>query len=569
MDATATGRTDPFTQALTAPGQPFEIVEVPVRGVPCRVYRRSPQCLTQIFAAAQAHGPKVLAVQGERRLTYDEAFAQGAALAAALASRYGVRRGTHVAIAMHNSPEWLVAFIAIASLGAVPVLVNSRGAPDELIYCVESTQCPVVIADAKRALAIVQAGGSLIEGVVAGDAAGLGGRWASFDALVAEGRGAALPAVQCDGDDPAVIMFTSGTTGAAKGAVLSHVGVIASLMANQFSAALIGARMAAKYGVDLATLMKNAPQPCTLLIYPLFHTSGCLSVFLTSLMRGGKIVLMGRWSAKDALRIIQDEKVGMLPGVPTMLWDLLHEPELKRYDTSSLNNLSTGGQALPINLVEAIREAFPQAVIGTGYGMTETTGVVSLTVGEEFLARPATCGRPVAIADVKVMDDHGNELPAGELGEICVRGAVNMIGYWNRPDANEAMFRDGWLRTGDIGRYDAEGFLYIVDRKKDMIISAGENIYCAEVERVLMQHPAVLEAATFGLPDARLGERLAAAVVLRHGAALDAKALADHCLQHLADYKVPRELRFDAGPLERNASGKIMKAQVRRRLYGA
>jgi len=556
--------------AFTAAGQPFELMEAVVRGEPCQVFRHAPSSLAQLYVAARAYAGRELAVMEELRLTYGEVFSQAGLLAAHLGER-GIERGTHVAIAMRNRPEWLVAFIAISALGAVPVLGNSRGAAAELAYSIGYTRCRFVLADERCARLLASAGvDSGLDGIVVGEAPAAFKHWPSFAAVVPPGAtGAALPVTACAPEDPALIMFTSGTTGQAKGAVLNHVGVLTALMANQLSGALLGARMAAQLGVDLATLAGAAPQPCTLLVFPLFHTSGCLSVFLTSLARGGKIVFLPRWNVTQALELVQAERVTALPAVPTMLWDLLQSPDLERFDTSSLVSLGTGGQALPENLLQAIRTRFPRALLGTGYGMTETNGMVSLALGEEFLQNPRSGGRPLATAAIRIVDELDRELPPGQTGEICVRSAQNMSGYFERPEADAEIFRGGWLHSGDVGYLDSGGFLHILARKTDMIISAGENIYCAEVEGVLTQHPQVMEAATFGVPDPRLGEKLLAVVVARAGAVLDAAQLEDFCAGRLAPYKIPREWRFDAGPLERTATGKLMKEQVRARLLGA
>jgi len=566
MDST-TESPDPLSvAAFTAAGQPFELIEGVVRGMRCRVFRNVPRCLAELYPAARAHEAKVFTVVGGEELTYGELFHQAAALAAELTAR-GVGRGTHVAIAMRNRPEWLAAFIAVSALGGVPVLIGSRSAREELLYCLTYTRCRHLVADGERAALLAQAGiRADIDAVVVGEIPPATPRWREYARVVAEPTACALPATQCAPEDPALIMFTSGTTGRPKGAVLNHLGVITALMANQLSAALLGARIAAQLGVDPAMLARDAPQPCTLLVFPLSHTSGCLSVFLTGLARGGKIVFPPRWSAAQALEMIEEERVTALPAVPTMLWDLLQAKERSRSDTSSLVSLATAGQGLPENLLRAIQTAFPRALLGTGYGMTETNGMVTLAVGAELLSHPDSAGRPLATAEIRIVGDDEHEVPAGTAGEVCVRSAQNMIGYFEQPEANAAIFRGGWLHTGDVGFIDAEGFLHIVSRKSDMIISAGENIYCAEVERVLTQHPHVLEAAAFGRPDERLGEKLVAVIVARGGSQLDAAELKNFCSTRLADYKLPREWYFERGPLERNPAGKIMKVQVRERL---
>jgi long-chain acyl-CoA synthetase len=554
--------------AFTAPGQPFELIEGRVRGASCRLFRHAPRSLAQLYPAARMHDARVFTVMEGARLTYAQVFAQAAALAAALATD-GVGRGTHVAIAMRNRPEWLLAFIAITSLGAVPVLVNSRGAGAELAYSLRYTRCRHLVADEHCARLLAEEGaGAGLAGIIAGEPPPGCRHWRRFTDLTSATPAPPLPVTECQPEEAALIMFTSGTTGEPKGAVLNHVGLLTALMANQLSGVLLGARMAAQLGTDLATLAHSAPQPATLLVFPLFHTSGCLSVFLTTLARGGKIVFLPRWDVARALALVAEERITALPAVPTMLWDILQAPDLVRHDTSSLVSLGTGGQALPENLLAAIRARFPRALLGTGYGMTETNGMISLALGEEFLSHPDSGGRPLATAEVRIVDEADRELPVGASGEICVRSAQNMNGYFERPEADAAIFRNGWLHTGDVGYLDEEGFLHIVARKTDMIISGGENIYCAEVERVLQQHPDVLEVATFGVPDARLGERLVAVVVRRRGAAAEEGTLREFCAARLARYKVPLEWRFDPGPLERNATGKLMKAQVRERLCG-
>jgi acyl-CoA synthetase (AMP-forming)/AMP-acid ligase II len=568
MDAMSATADPAGIAAFTAAGQPFELTDAVVRGTRCRVFRNAPRTLNQLYAQARSHQAQVFTVADGARLTYGEVFARAAALAADLAA-HGVGRGTHVAIAMRNCPEWVVAFIAVTALAAVPVLVNSRGAAEEIAASLADTGCRHAVADARRAALIERGRCAGISGVVVDDIPAVragGPAWRCYQQILAREREAPLPAAECAPEDPAAIMFTSGTSGRPKGAVLSHIGMLTALMANQLCAAMLGARMAASLGIDVATLARAAPQACTLLVFPLFHTSGCLSVFLTSLTRGGRIVFLPRWSAAEALRLVQQERVTALPAVPTMLWDLLHSPELAGSDTSSLVNLGTGGQGLPANLLQAIRAAFPRAILGTGYGMTETNGMVSLALGEEYLAHPESVGRPLPTAEIRIVDDADRELPAGATGEVCIRSAQNMNGYWAHPEADAERLRGGWLHSGDLGRIDAHGRLHIVARKTDMVISAGENIYCAEVERVLTEHPHVLEAATFGVPDERLGERLIAVIVARAGSGLDAAQLGEFCRTRLADYKLPRSWHFERGPLERNAAGKLLKAQLRARV---
>ena len=567
--------------SLTAPGAPFELVEAEIRGVRCHVFRRVPGSMAELYPLARAHDDKILAVLGEHRHTYVDVLARAALLAEHLTTVQGMEPGDTVGLALANGPDWLVAFIAVSAAGAVPSLLNSRGAPDEIDHGITSTGCTLVIADARRALRLGAVARRLggVRALAIEDAEDpLPSGWTRFDPGAALGHqppgpvADRLPCVRRDPDAPAMILFTSGTTGRAKGAVLSHRAVITTLWANQLSATLIGMRMAAKLGIDLATLAAHAPQACTLLVYPLFHTSGCHSVFLTNLMRGGRVVFMPRWSAEDALRLIAREKVTSLPGVPTMLWDLLHSPALATADTSSLNNVSTGGQGLPGNLVAAVQAAFPNVVMGTGYGLTETCGMVTLTTGEEFLTHRHTAGKPIPIIELELRDEGGRPVAQGEPGEVCIRGASVFLGYCSADGLDPTVDAGGWFRTGDVGVLDGEGFLSIVDRRKDMVISGGENIYCAEVERALSTHPDVVEVAAFGMPDERLGERVVAAVVPRPGSELArgdlAGLLRSHAAAQLADYKVPRDYRVVEGTMPRNATGKVIKAQLRAALFG-
>jgi acyl-CoA synthetase (AMP-forming)/AMP-acid ligase II len=345
--------------------------------------------------------------------------------------------------------------------------------------------------------------------------------------------------------------------------VLSHRNLVTGLMTVQLSGMMVLHGLARAQGVPVETILAHMPQQATLLVYPLFHISGLGSGFLSPLIAGTKVVIVRRWNPAEALRLIADEGVTMLTGVPTMLWDLLHAAQ----DSGSasalagLRNVASGGQALPVNLLDAVRAACPQAMMGTGYGMTECAGALAQAVGADFLRKRASAGRVLPLADVRVVAPDGTVLGPGESGEIQVRGAFVMQGYWNRPEATAAAFADGgWLRTGDVGFVDEEHYIFIVDRVKDMVISGGENIFCAEVERVLGEQPGVHECAAFGLPDERLGERLVAVV---RGEGLDAAALIEAVAQGLARYKAPAQVLIATHTLPRNAVGKVDKKALR------
>ncbi len=537
---------DPVFAQVTAPGTPFEIGE---RGG-IRYFTRAPQDLAQLIETARRHGDRTFVVdqdsrQQERRLSFTQMFDWRDRLAA----RLGIRRGARVAICMRNRAEWMVAFMAVIRLGGVAVLLNSRGAPAELAAMIEDADPVLVLADAERA-ALIRAGGCTAP---------------VMDAMQPEdlGEPADLPEMgQADGGDPCAILFTSGTTGRVKGAVLSHRSLITGLLGTQLAGMMVVHNLARDHGVPVETIIAQVPPQATLLVYPLFHISGLGATFLAPLLSGAKVVIMRRWDPAEAVQLIAREEITQLSSVPTMLWDMIRHARREAVDLSSLRNIGSGGQALPLNLLDEVRALCPHAMMGVGYGMTETSGAIAQAVGADFIRNRAAAGRVLPLIDLKIEGPDGRPSPVGESGEILVRGAMVMSHYWNRPEENEKAFTpDGWLRTGDIGRLDEDGYLFIVDRKKDMVISGGENIYCAEVERVIGEMPQVVECATFGIADDRLGEKLVAVVVGDGG--LDEDAVTDWVAQHLARYKVPGRVFVSPDPLPRNHLGKIDKIALR------
>jgi len=549
---------DPHFAALTAPGAPFEIGERD--GL--RQFLRMPGDLNAVIEGARSHGARTFIVEeaddgSNRRLSFDEVFALRDRLAALLQ----IRRGERVAICMRNRAEWIVAFLAVIKAGGVAALLNSRGSPAELVAMIGEVTPALVLADSERARLIREGG--------------FGGRMFDltrpFDEAEIERRahepvedpGTARP------DDPCAILFTSGTTGRVKGAVLSHCNLITGLASVQLSGMQVLHATAERMGVPVETMLQHMPQQAVLLVYPLFHISGLGSAFLSPMLAGSKVVIMRRWDAAKALRHVADEQVTMFTGVPTMLWDVLHEAQRRGADLGSLRNIASGGQALPVNLLAEMRALCPEAMMGTGYGMTECSGAIAQAVGEDFVRRPNSAGRVLPLVDVRIEGPGGAALGPGEAGEIMVRGAQVMQGYWNRPEETAAVLSpDGWLRTGDVGMLDEEGYVFIVDRKKDMVISGGENIYCAEVERVLGEMPGITECAAFGLPDERLGEMLVCVVRAKD---TTEDAVIRWVAERLAKYKAPGHVAFAAESLPRNHVGKVDKIALRARwneLYG-
>ncbi len=530
---------DPVFAALTKPGTAFEIGER--EGM--RQFINAPADINILVEAARCHGDKIFAVEGDRRVTFEQLFV----LRDALVAKLEINRGDRVAICMRNRIEWMTAFLAVIRAGGIAALVNSRGAPEELRAAVEDVTPILVLADSERA-------SLLRDGGYAG---------AILEADDFPTSGAAISAlVPASADDPCVILFTSGTTGRVKGAVLSHRNLINGLMSVQLSGQMVLHNMANAHGLNVQDIIANLPQQGSLLVNPLFHISGLGASFLNPLCAGSKIVMMRRWNGEDATRLIDDEKITMFSGVPTMMWDMLRGAKATGADLSSLRNIATGGQALPVNLLDEIRATCPAAVMGTGYGMTETSGSVAMAVGDDFIRNRAAAGRVSSMIDMRIEGADGEVMPLGEPGEIVVRGPVTMLGYWDNPEeTKQTLSEDGWLKTGDVGYVDAEGYLFIVDRKKDMVISGGENIYCAEVERIIGEMAGVSECATFGIADERLGELLVA--VLGPCENLSADDIIENVAAKLARYKAPAVVAFYGAPLPRNDVGKIKKAELR------
>ena len=541
---------DPVFAAVTAPGTPFELAE---RGGMLQFVQAAPD-LALMIDAARRHGDKTFLVDfssegTERRLSFEQVFAWRDQLVPML----HIRRGERVAICMRNRAEWIVAFMAVIKAGGIAALLNSRGSPAELVAMIDDVTPALVLADSRRA-ALIREGGYT-------------GRMLDlthpFDGQEVQRR-AAEPAGDpgvADSSDPCAILFTSGTTGRVKGAVLTHRSLITGLMAMQLTGVMVLHNMARTHGVPVETILASLPQQATLLVYPLFHISGLGAAFLSPLLAGSKVVIMRRWDAQEAVRLIAAEHITMFSAVPTMLWDLLHRAKLGDADLSSLRNIASGGQALPVNLLDEIRSACPQAVMGTGYGMTEASGSLAQAVGQDFIRNRSSAGRVLPLARVRIVAPDGAVLPSGQSGEIQFKGAMAIQGYWNRPEETAAAFTpDGWMRTGDVGYLDAEGYIFIVDRVKDMVISGGENIYCAEVERVMGELPGVSECAAFGIPDERLGELLVA-VVVGHG--ISETAVKDWVGERLARYKAPGRVVVASQPLPRNDVGKVNKVALR------
>jgi len=544
---------DEAAAQVTAPGQRFETTVVDVSGIPTTIFRHAPASLRDIVATTRARGDDTFLVYEDERWSFERFAATVDALAGALVERYGVQKGDRVAIGMRNYPEWVVSFAAIVSIGAISVSLNAWWTEDELDYALEDCGATVLIADRERAERSARTCERLgIRTVtVRSDAQPHADAWDDVVHL-----GTPMPEIAIDPDDDATILYTSGTTGQPKGAVSTHRAVIQALMGFGCRTAIDRLRTGAQPDPS------DGP-PVFILVVPLFHVTGCVPVMLSCLSSGLKLVMMYKWDPDLALVHIERERVTNFVGVPTQSWDLLASPHFAEHDTSSLRSVGGGGAPAPPELVRRVASSFAKASPGIGYGMTETNAYGPQNGGADYLTHPTSTGRATPILQVEVRDENGRPVPTGQAGEIWFKGPNLIRGYWNKPDATAEVLVDGWLRSGDIGRVDEEGFVYVEDRAKDMVLRGGENVYCAEVEAALYEHPDVHEAAVFGVPHERLGEEVAAAVLPRAGATLTADALQAHVRERLAPFKVPTRIAIVDTPLPRNASGKILKRELR------
>ena len=543
---------------LTGPGAPFEVVPVEVGGIPLRTYKNAPHSLRDVWLGSARHGELDYLVYEDERWSYTDAHREVASVASWLHAQ-GVRPGDRVAIAMRNYPEWMLSYWATVAMGATAVGMNAWWTGPEMRYGVEDAAPKVVIADRERIERFAPHRADAPDTIVVGVRADGDVPWSEL-----EGHGGDLPEVEIDPDTDASIFYTSGTTGRPKGAQLTHRGCTNNLFSlvfwNMAQAASIARSGRAKPAPDTDAA---STQMAALVTTPLFHVTANNCVAHSATMAGGKLVHMYKWDAGEALRLIEREKVTNLSGVPVMSRELLAHPDFEKTDTSTLKSLGGGGAPLQPDLVEKIESATATVRPGTGYGMTETCGIITANGAEFFVDKPESAGPAMPVFETKTIDADGNDLPPGEVGELCVRGSQVIRGYLNREEATAEAIQDGWLRTGDVARIDEDGFVFIVDRAKDMLLRGGENVYCAEVENTIFEHEAVAECAVFGVPDDRLGEEVGAAVVLRKDASVTGDELRAHCADKLAKYKIPRYVWLLGEPLPRNASGKFLKRQLR------
>ncbi|MGB8858603.1 MAG: class I adenylate-forming enzyme family protein [Ilumatobacteraceae bacterium] len=559
---------------LDAPGSPFATTTEVVRGVPLKVFAASPPNMRALWEGSAAHGDKDYLVYEDERYTYAEVHAHVRKLAAHLVAN-GVHPGSRVAIAMRNYSEWVVAYWAGISVGAAVVGMNAWWTAPEMEYALNDSEPKVLIADDERLERLnhmpAQRPMHIIS--VRTDRGAPGGvtTWAE---IMAQPDPGSLPTVTIDPDDDATIFYTSGTTGFPKGAQLTHRGSvhnIFNIIAMGAATTMAEAKAIAAGDVPAPTDVPAAPaQPVFMAPTPLFHVTACNCLLHPATVAGGRVVLTYKWDPGRALELIEREGVTNFSGVPTMSRELLMHPDWGTRNTSTMQGMGGGGAALQPDLVGKIAGALKNGQPSTGYGMTETCGIITANSARWFVAKPASCGPVVPTLEAKLVDDDGNDLAPGPdvRGVLCVRGAVVIKGYLNRPEATADSIQDGWLNTGDIAMIDDDGFVYIVDRAKDMVLRGGENVFCSEVETAIYHHDAIAEACVFGIPDERLGEDVAAVIVLREGHTLTQPELAEFLSVSLAKHKIPAKIWFRDQPIPRNANGKFLKRELRKELVG-
>ncbi|HET8931741.1 MAG TPA: class I adenylate-forming enzyme family protein [Acidimicrobiales bacterium] len=573
-------------EQMTAPGGPFAMNEIEIRGQTNRVFATAPATMREVWDLSALQGDRPYLIFEDEHLSYAETHRLVRALAHRLRDDYGVGSGDRVAVSMRNYPEWVIAYWATVSIGAALVGMNAWWTTAEMDFALRDAQPEVVIVDSERLERLVPIFDDLRRDqslqVIATRVdrelpAGVD-RW---DDVIAGAVPDTLPAVQIDPDDDATIFYTSGTTGKPKGAQITHRGSVHNVLhlvfwtlvtvTAQGAAAAEDATNGAADG-DKDVGDEPASKPLVYLATtPLFHVTACNCVLHPVTLAGGTLVLMHKWDAGRALELIEREGVTNLAGVPTMSRELLMHPDYATRDTSTLASLSGGGAPVPPDLVEKIGDALGEGSASTGYGLTETSGIVTANIAATYETKPSSCGPIVPTLDAKLCDPTGAELPRDPdtVGQLWVKGPVVIKGYLNRPEATAEAIVDGWFDTGDIGRIDSDGFLFLVDRAKDMVLRGGEIVYCAEVEAAIYEHPDVAEAAVFGVPDERLGEAVAAAIVVRDGSTLDEAGLRTFLDGRIAAHKIPTTTWFRTESLPRNATGKFLKRALRDELLGA
>ena len=555
-DSLVQQRLDAFAR-ITAVGEPYELVDrEDIRG-PVQTFVNAPTSLRQVYEDAVSDVEFVVAE--DQRWTFAEFWNDAATIGHLLVHDLGVRKGDRVAISMRNYPEWMLAFTAATSVGAIAVAMNSLWNADEMAYGLTDSGAKVLFADAER-LALLESMAEPIEGlqVVAVRHTGSPAADVELAGRMAEIGSVPMPEVDIAPTDSALILYTSGSTGHPKGVLSNHHNVIVALMAWEVEYGALTERP----GNVVAPEEGSGLVPASLLGIPLFHVLGPHAVFLASFRGQRKLVAMYKWDASVAAELIERERIVTFTGPPAVSGDLVRVAQSEGRDLSSLLSVGGGGAARPPEQVGQLDDSFEKALPNTGWGMTETNAIGTIIFGAEYSERRLSSGPALCVIDLRVVDDDGNELQPGERGELQVRGPSMFREYWNKPEATADSFaEDGWFKTGDVAYIDTDGHLFIVDRIKDLIIRGGENIGCGGVEAALSSHPNVIEAAVYSVPDDRLGEEVGTTMYVTED--FDETELREYLVDHLAKYEIPRYITTMTEPLPRTGSGKLLKRQLR------
>lgn len=524
--------------ALTEEGQPFHTSPYERDGVTLPTFTVAPPTLAHYFAHfCQEHKDVPFIVDGELRLTFGEAYQAAVCVAEGLVADHGIKTGDRVGIAARNSANWMIAYMGISMAGGCATLLNGFWNGDELAYGIRLAECEIVLADAGRAARLEGTDHSAKIVMMEHNAPpqGLANVWKAPESFEAS---AAMKVLGSLGpDDLATILYTSGSTGNSKGAYSDHRGVVAGIM-NYVGQSAMAKVLLESRGEDVSA------QPCALVAVPLFHVTGAIPLFLQSFAIARKLVLMPKWDALNAIQLMHEEKVTYFVGVPLMSYEIAMHPDREQYDLSACKSFAAGGAPRPVEHVTRIKEAFPGGFPLLGYGLTETNAVGCGNFNENYIAKPGSTGRASKpLVEVAILDEQGKPVAQGDVAEVCIRSVANFRGYWRNEEATKDAFTDDlFFRTGDLGYLDEDGYLYIVDRKKDIIIRGGENITCIEVEDAIYAHSDIAECSVFGLPDERMGEVPAAVFNVKEGRdAMSAGDLRAYLLEHIAPFKVPLE----------------------------
>ena len=549
---------------LTASDQIFAFEEAcHSSGISYREFTNTPKTLANYFEFGLLFPEWEFIVFEGERFTFQEIYKKAAQTANAL-KQFGINKGDRVAICMANNPEYIILFMAITSMGGVCVLLNSWWVPDEISYGLEDSEAKILIGDERR-LKGLDKFRDLKKIIVRSESTS---EFIHFNDFI-EQHADTYPETDLDTNDNATIFYTSGSTGFPKGVLSTHRNILATIFSWALVTTLKREVDAAEENLEVGSTSEEPTTPINqsaiLHCVPLFHVTGSHSGFLMSIIAGRKMVMMTKWDPGIALKLIQDEKIGAITGVPTQTWDLLTHPDKDKYDLSTFKELSGGGAPRPPEHVKKLKDGFKDSEPSIGYGLTETNAAGTLNLGKDYLTHPGSCGRAIPpVTDVAIIDENWNFLDASKaVGEIVIKSPANMVGYWNNQEATNEVFNDdGWFKSGDLG-YIEDGFVFIVDRVKDLVIRGGENISCIEVESAIYLHPSVQEVAVFGIPEERLGETLCAAIVLKTSMSLSKELLQAFLKDKLAAYKIPSVVQMRSEALPRIASGKFSKKQLR------